>query len=112
MSIPQGGAYDLTIYQNASFSQVFSLRESDQTTAIDLTGYDARAQVRAGGALLATLTCDTGDPTDGDITVTATPAVTAGLRRSGFWSLEIDNGTNVYVLLEGQAVVHREITTP
>lgn len=113
MAIPQGGTYDLTIYQGATFRQVFQLREADQTTPIDLTGYTARAQVRtkAGGVLLLTFTCSH-DNAAGNITVSATPAVTATLTSGGVWALEIANGTDTYVLIEGVVERKPEITTP
>ncbi|MCC6425648.1 MAG: hypothetical protein IT435_02385 [Phycisphaerales bacterium] len=37
---------DITLVRGDTWQTVFQVREDDQTTVIDLTGYDARIQVR------------------------------------------------------------------
>lgn len=113
MSVPQGGRYNLTIFQGATFTKVFAVRESDRTTVVPLTGYTARAQMRtrAGGDLLLEFTAAV-DADDGTVTLSATDEDTAELTRSGVYDVELVQAGEVIHFIGGKATLVREVTTP
>lgn len=111
MSVPQGGRYNLTLYQGATFTQVFAAREADETTVVPLTGYTARAQMRsqAGGALLLEFTAEV-DEADGTVTLSATDEETAAVARSGVYDVELVQAGEVIRFLSGSVRLVREVT--
>lgn len=115
MSIPQGGAYDITIFQGGNFTRTFALKESDGTTVRPLTGYSAgQAQMRdrPGGELLADFTVDIDEPA-GEVTIALTAADTALLVQSGVYDIALLNDNNIDVILpfvQGRATLDRRVT--
>lgn len=116
----------LLVEQGATFSRVFQLREGDAYSApVDLTGYAARAQVRADArstAVMLTPTVSVASPgTLGRISFTITDAQSSALALSGanadevttgVWDLEIYSVSTGVVLrvLSGPIMFSPEVT--
>lgn len=114
MSVPEGGTYDLTIYQGAPFTQTFSLREDDEETIITLNGYTAEAQLRprpGSETLLATFGCSVDGP-NGDVTIELDQDAVDSLTTSGEYDIFLDNGLagGRTMFLEGKATVNPAVT--
>lgn len=112
------GVLNLVAYQGASFD--YTLTWLAGGTAVDLTSYSARMQVResydAGTAILS-LTSGSGitlGGTAGTIYLEASAAVTAGLdgtpNKQFIYDLELENGGVVTRLVEGNFTVNPEVT--
>lgn len=114
-----GNRFDLTINQGATLSLVATWKDQ-AGTAINLTGYTARLNVRetyASGTAILTLTTENGGITlggsAGTITLSASATTTAALTApfSGVYDLELVSGGGVVTrLLEGAATVSPEVT--
>jgi hypothetical protein len=113
-----GNSYDLEIKQGATLSLTATWRDSTGT-AINLTGYTARMQVRSAydaTSTILSLTSSSGitlGGSAGTIAITASATVTAALTApwSGVWDLELVSGGGVVTrLLEGAATVSPEVT--
>lgn len=110
------GIYDLTIYQGANFELQLTWRDADNEP-IDLTGYQARLQVRVRPSaedVLMSLTETDGivlAATSPNIVISRTPAQTAALSwDDAVYNLELDNGSgDVSRLLEGLAILSPEV---
>ncbi len=117
--ITKPGNYVLHIYKGATLDRTFTWKDAIGNV-IDLSGYTAEAQIRlrhgASGDPLVTLS--TGNSkivlggTAGTIqllmTAVATAALTFGV---AVWDLELTSGAVVTRLLEGNVLVHSEVTT-
>jgi len=111
------GTYNLTIDQGSDFSTLFSITDtgSGNTAARDLTGWSARASMRA------TLESDTSYDFD---CVVISPGITGKIKMSlpytrslnipagiYYYDLEIYKGTSsVLRLMQGQIALTREVT--
>lgn len=113
-----GNRYDLEIKQGATLSLTATWKDSSGT-AVNLTGYTARMQVRAtydSSSTILSLTSSSGitlGGSAGTIAITASATTTAALTApwSGVWDLEIvSGGGEVTRLLEGAATVSPEVT--
>lgn len=111
------GKYNITVDQGATYSQVFTWKDSNEAP-IDLTGYAARMQVRKrrrDDPTLLDLTTENGGitlgSTAGTITVSisadATAAVAAG---EHVYDLELVFESTVSRLVMGTFTVRGEIT--
>lgn len=111
---------DLTIVTGDSFKLVVRLSETNSgtKTPIDLTGYEAAAQLRDAPRqrLLADFTATVTDAVNGEITLSLTTSQTACLTADGAWDLQvrlIANPTNnTHTLLYGTARVFLDNTKP
>lgn len=107
---------NMTCYQGASFD--YSLIWKVSGTAINLTGYSARMQVREQyDSNVAVLTFTSGSGivlggTTGSIVIEASPTTTAGVAAGQYvYDLELVNPTNgVTRLVEGIFSVDPEVT--
>lgn len=108
------GTYDITIDQGSDFTMGLALTELDAPQ--DLTGYSARAQMRAkvsSTTAAGTFVCTVTDALAGAISVTmsntATTVLTPGVY---FYDLELYTAADAIVtrILQGKAVVRAEIT--
>lgn len=106
--------YNLFIDQGSDFAIQFTLSEDSATK--DLTGYDARAQLRLkklDTTAAATFTCTVPQDSSGIIHMemnnSTTKDIAAGLY---FYDLELytPNDGNVTRILEGQVTVTQEVT--
>ena len=113
-----GNRYDLEIKQGATLSLTATWKDS-AGTAVNLTGYTARLQVRAtydSSSTILSLTSAAGitlGGAAGTIAITATATVTAALTApfSGVYDLElVSGGGEVTRLLEGTATVSPEVS--
>ena len=113
-----GNRYDLEIKQGATLSLTATWKDSTGT-AVNLTGYTARMQVRAtydSASTILSLTSSSGitlGGSAGTIAITASATTTAALTApwSGVWDLElVSGGGEVTRLLEGAATVSPEVT--
>lgn len=110
--------YDFTIEQGATLPLGFSWK-SDDGTAVDLTGYTARMQVRQSVGspdVLLEATTENGllsiSAAQGKVNLLLPPSVTAAITwRRGRYDLELEapDGT-VTRLVEGSVTVSREVT--
>lgn len=112
------GRYDFTIYQGASFDRTFTWQTGDPATAVNLTGYTGRMQIRqavGSPAAVIELTTSNGRMTlggaAGTVAIAITAADTADLAAGQFvYDLELINGATVTRLLEGRATISAEVT--
>jgi len=111
-----GNRYDLEIKQGATLSLTATWKDS-AGTAVNLTGYTARLQVRAtydSSSTILSLTSAAGitlGGAAGTIAITASATTTAALTApfSGVYDLElVSGGGEVTRLLEGTATVSPE----
>ena len=112
------GKHDIIIEQGATFRRVITWKDS-AGTAIDLTGYTARAQARLTydtAATIFSLTSAAGitlGGAAGTIAIVIAAGTTAALAApwSGVWDLELVSGAGIVTrLLEGTANVSPEVT--
>ncbi len=113
-----GNLFDITINQGATFELTITYKDS-AGTAINLTGYTARMQVRetySSSSTVVSLTNGSGITLGGAagtiailISAATTEALTAPF--SGVYDLEIVSGGGVVTrLLQGAATVSPEVT--
>jgi len=112
------GIYDITIEQGATFSLSATWKDSTGS-AVNLTGYTARMQVRHfkdSTTTLANLTTENNGivlgAALGTITVTITATATAAMPAlEAFYDLELQSAGGVVTrLLQGKATISREVT--
>lgn len=112
------GVYKMIIEQGANLRYVFNYTDS-AGTAINLTGYTVRMQVRATKAQTTTLLdiangagISITDAAAGQITLDVPAATTAALPGDtlGVYDIELVNGSTVTRFLEGVAVISGEVT--
>lgn len=99
--------YDLRMYRGDTRAWAFRLWQDEaRTVPFDLTGYTAKAEVRAcsGGPVLSTLTTTIETPN----TVHATPTETIV---GGRWDLQLTAAdASVFTVLAGEVVITPDIT--
>lgn len=106
--------YNLVIDQGSDFAIQLTLAEDG--SAKDLTGYNARAQLRSkktDTTVAATFTCTVTNAASGVLQIELSNSTTAGLA-AGIYYYDLElytaNDGNVTRLLEGQATVTQEVT--
>lgn len=109
------GIYNATCYQGATFNLNFTVKLAG--TAIDLTGYTARMQVRESvdaASPLLSLTSGSGitlGGTAGTIGVTVSATSTAGVPGGQYvYDMELVSGSVVTRILQGSFKVLPEVT--
>jgi hypothetical protein len=113
------GVLDLNCYQGANFD--YTLTWQSGGTAVNLTGYSARMQVRDSydaGTAIVSLTNDTGitlGGTAGTIAIALTATQTAALdgtpNTQAIYDLELVSGAGyVTRLVEGRFYIYPEVT--
>lgn len=110
------GTHNVVCYQGATFDLNFTVKLAG--TAIDLTGYTARMQVRetadASTVLLSLATGGSGitlGGTAGSIATTAAASVTAGIEAGAYvYDMELVSGSVVTRILQGGFKVLAEVT--
>ena len=111
------GNYNIVCDQGSTLTRVLTWKNSNGT-AVDLTNYTARMQVRtnyASNTALLSLTTENGGITlggvAGTITLLATATATAALTADTYvYDLEMITGANVTRLVEGTFQVTPEVT--
>lgn len=111
------GKLDLTIEQGATFQHTLTL--SNGGTAINLTGYDVRMQIRervSASTTIADLTIGAGISVvaaSGQITLTISAADTAEMIfDTAYYDLEIESAGVVTRIVEGEVTLNPEVTRP
>jgi len=113
------GYLDLSMYQGASWD--YSLTWTTGGTAVNLTGYSARMQIRESydsTSLVMSLTSGTGitlGGTAGTILLAAAATATAGIdatpNKQYVYDLELVSGSGTVTrLVEGNVLVYPEVT--
>jgi hypothetical protein len=112
------GRLDLSCYQGASFD--YTLTWQSGGTAVNLSGYSARMQVRDGfdgGSAVVSLVSGTGITLGGTagtialvINATTTAAIDATPSGQYVYDLELISGSYVTRLVEGNFIVYPEVT--
>jgi len=110
------GLYDITIEQGATFQLNLTWKDSNGSP-INLTGYSARMQVRESYEsedVIVSLVSPTNITLGGalgTILITIANSVTSSLSFvEGVYDLELIVGSTVTRLLQGKAIISREVT--
>jgi hypothetical protein len=110
------GVYDITCEQGATFNRTLTVKDSNGD-ARDLSTYTARMQVRrttSSSDTIVELTTENSRislNSSGQITLSLSASVTAGLSDGGVYDLEIeDSEGNVERVVEGIFVLDLEVT--
>ena len=116
--VARAATVNLVIEQGTDFSHIVGLTNSDGSV-LNLTGYDARMQIRStvtAATTLYELTVSNGrisvNALAGQLTLNIPSAVTAAMTwRSGVYDLEIISGTSVVTrIMQGNATLSLEVT--
>ena len=112
----QAGRYDFSIKQGSTFSKVLIYKDDDGVV-INLTGYQAKMQLResVNSNVLLELTTANGrliiTPLEGKIEMHLTPAETKALSFcKALYDLDIFTASNKYTILEGSVTLIKEVT--
>lgn len=109
-TIPQGGEHDIVIPQGRNFATTFLLRQPGGVDVADLAGYSAQSEMRTrNGALLLTFTTAIDVPT-GAVTISATPAETALVDKSGVYDVQLTQPGEELLIVGGVASLRKEVT--
>lgn len=116
MTCDQLPIYDFKILQGETFNRVTTWLDANNTP-IDLTGWEARMQLRrtiASPTIEFSLTTDNGRLSLGGVNGTVTMAIsaidTATLSGRYFYDLELVNGAQVVRYLQGKIDINPEVT--
>lgn len=105
---------DLEAYQGDDFERVLNFFEDDGTTPLDLTGYEAAAQVRRwvdSDEPDAEFTIDDSALDEGKVTLTLTGAETEVLSGAYSWDFQMeDPGGKVRTYIAGKVTVKQGVT--
>lgn len=108
--------YNLEIEQGTTFTQTF-VKKDGGGLPVNLTDYTARMQIRpsiSSGTVMLELTTENGGillgGVTGEITLVFTEANTKALTRNGVYDLELDSGSTVERLLQGEVIISKEVT--
>jgi len=111
------GKYNFVIEQGATFTRVLTWKDSTGT-AVNLTGYTARMQLREiteSGTVILSLTTENSrislGGSAGTVTLTILAADTTTMSPGSYvYDLELITGATVYRLVQGTATVSAEVT--
>jgi hypothetical protein len=107
------GTHNFTLEQGVTFSKIITVKEDG--TAMNLTGYSARSQMRAthdSTSIALTFSTTVSNASNGQITIQATDSQTAAVEEGIYVydvEMESDSGT-VTRLIEGTVTVTPEVT--
>lgn len=111
------GTHNFTINQGATFSRRLTIK-NDEGQPFDLTGYQARMQIRrqlSDATFYVELTTENGritlEPEDGVILLYMSDEVTRTIPKDGVYDLEIQSETGeVFRVIEGKVRLKPEVT--
>ena len=106
--------YNLAIDQGTDFSNTFTLKDSTNTIR-NLTGYTGKAHLRRSYASTSNVafTINIASPTNGNVVVTLSNAVTANLKYGRYFydlELTLTSANTIERAFEGIATVFPEVT--
>lgn len=109
------GRYDGEIPQGATWSRTLTWKTGATPSAVNLTGYTARMDLKSTGQTTVQLTTENGRITlggsAGTITLLLDAVTTAAMGAATYaYDLELVQGINVYRLLDGYQTVTPNIT--
>ena len=107
------GTYNFTFEQGATFSRQLTVQ--DNGSAMDLTNYSARMQLRSSvesTTIALTVTCAITNATSGILTVSNTATQTMGVDAGIYvYDLEIESSAGVVTrLMQGTATITANVT--
>ncbi len=107
------GTYNFTFEQGATFSRQLTVQ--DNGSAMDLTNYSARMQLRSSvesTTIALTVTCAITNATSGILTVSNTATETMGVDAGIYvYDLEIESSAGVVTrLMQGTATITANVT--
>jgi len=107
------GTYNFILEQGATFNRQLTVQENN--SALDLTGYTARAQMRSthdSDSIALSFTVTVSDATNGILTMLASATSTASLTPGQYvYDVEIESSAgSVTRLLQGTVTVNPEVT--
>jgi hypothetical protein len=106
--------YDLVIDQGSDFAIELTVKENE--TVKNLSGYNARAQIRptkSSSTLSGTFVCSIPTGTDGTVQMTLPNAISSGIAAGNYqYDLEIFTSSDLVVtkLLYGEVVINQGVT--
>lgn len=115
------GVYNLEIEQGSTYTLQITLKD-DQGAARDLTGYQARGQIRKSAqdiTKICDLTCTISTPASGIIVITLPASTSSAIQLRGcnysntstfYYDIEIYQSTYVERILNGSAIISPEVT--
>lgn len=107
------GKYNILIQQGATFNLSVIMKDG-YGAVTDLSGYTARSQIREkvdSPTPLVTITCSIPTPQNGRILMTIPAATTTALNyKSAVYDLEIEKDGVIDRVLQGNAVLSKEVT--
>ena len=110
---------DLVVHQGATLRATLNLKQTDGTTAFDLTNYTAACQMRSTYTTGTRTTIDANianDPTTGRIDLFLDPTQTASLKapNTQFYDVELHHRTNsdqILKVVKGKITVKPSVTS-
>jgi len=108
------GTYNLIIDQGTTFTLDITIKEDDVVK--DLTGYSARAQMRAtktASSVAASFTCTIPTPANGTVRMALSPSTSSAMTAGQFfYDLEIYTSSDAIVkrIVEGTVTLTQEVT--
>lgn len=107
------GTYNFILEQGATFSRRLTVEENN--SALNLTGYTGRAQMRSthdSSSIALSFTVAVSDATNGILSMSASATSTAGLTPGQYvYDVEIESSAGTVTrLLEGTVTVNPEVT--
>lgn len=115
MPIPQGGSYNITIYQGGVFSQSFQLLESDEVTPVPFpAGTIGYAEIRnkPGGDLLGSFTVVV-TPATGTVVISLDSDQTTAILKNGVYDVFLvvpADPTNDQLFIQGTITLDKRVT--
>lgn len=120
LNIEMGEDVDLTIVQGSNFARVMRLFSGG--IRIPLNGYAGRGQVRLKKLITTDLLMDfvvvvsqetdLNNPDCGRIDFTASAAATAAMTHSGYYNIELFQVGEVARVMQGKAILDKDVTAP
>ena len=105
---------NLVVNAGSDFSQVFTLQSASSNSALDLTGYSVKSQMRkhAGATGVTTFTASVFDATHGKIRIGLTTSSTLSLKpgRYVYDVVVTDTSNTVTRVVEGMVLVREGVT--
>jgi hypothetical protein len=107
------GTYNFTLEQGSTFSRRLTVQENN--SALDLTGYTGRMQMRSthdSDTIILSFTVTVSDASSGQLTTTASATTTASITPGIYvYDLEIESSASTVTrLMQGNITVTPEVT--
>ena len=108
--------FDLDVYRGDSDSWRFTLwSDAAATVPLDLTGFDAAAQIRTkpgAPTILGSLVCVVELPNAVDVSLPADTSAALPVCHGAAWDLELTSTTTTRTVVAGAATITADVTVP